>query len=298
MTTNTDGFATLSSQQTLPKERDGRGSLPLPTLMPFSNGTFIDDDGRVQSLAVANSYVPIAGDVFINGTLHRSSDGAMYHTVGALLGASDVFINGILHTSNGVRYSVNGSGVNDWPEGFATDVNGRQCNRTIQIGSASIRGIARQITTRRMNIQAAAGADLVNVTNATIQEFSAAPTLGEKEAGYEVQNNGNTVAVTNEDNGAGPPTFNTLNILTDWIDNKSYSGTYHARFTQTGGSGSLVNSAPLNVWREIGVDSAIWLLGASNGAGFQDFIGTIAISDDGGSTTLDSATLTFETDEI
>lgn len=138
----------------------------------------------------------------------------------------------------------------------------------------------------------------VNVTNATIQEFSTAPAIGEKEAGYEVQNNGNTVAVTNEDNGAGPPNLTPINILTDWIDNKSFLATYHARFTQTGGSGSLVNSSPLNTWREIGAESAIWILGASNGAGFQNFLGTIEISDDGGSSTLDSAAITLETNEV
>jgi hypothetical protein len=119
--------------------------------MPFSNGTLISDAGQVNTLDVANNYVPIAGDVYINGTLHRGSDGAMYTSVAALAGAGDVFINGILHTSNGVRYIVNGNGVHDWPEGFATDINGRQAHRTIQINSASLRGIARHTISSRMN---------------------------------------------------------------------------------------------------------------------------------------------------
>lgn len=139
----------------------------------------------------------------------------------------------------------------------------------------------------------------VNVTTLTVTEASTAPTLGDKEAGYEVLDTGNVQSVTNEDNGAGPPTFIQLNAVTDWNDNKSYVNTYHARMTATGGSGSLgAGSSPLNAWREIGVDSALWLLQSGNGSGFVDWIGTIEISDDGGSTTLDSASITLETNEV
>lgn len=141
--------------------------------------------------------------------------------------------------------------------------------------------------------------EIVNLTNVTIQEFSTAPAIGDKEAGYEVQVNGNVFSVTNEDNGAGPPTFLALNSLTDWIDNKSYVLTYHARMNKTGGAGVLgAGSSPENVWREIGVDSALWLLQEGNGAGSVSWNGLIEISDDGGSTTLDSATITLETNEV
>lgn len=145
---------------------------------------------------------------------------------------------------------------------------------------------------------AATPAETVNLTNATVQEFSTAPSAGDKEAGYEVLNTGNVQSVVNEDNGAGPPTFNQLNPVTDWIDNKSYVGTYHARMTQDSGDALGAGSSPLNAWREIGVDTALWLLQSGNGAGFQSFVGTIEISDDGGSTTLDSATITLETNEV
>ena len=141
--------------------------------------------------------------------------------------------------------------------------------------------------------------DIVNVTAVTITEASTAPASGDKEAGYEVLDNGNVQSIVNEDNGAGGPSFTQLNHLTDWIDNKSYTATYHARMTATGGSGSLgASSSPLGVWREIGVDSALWILQSGNGSGFVDWVGTIEISDDAGATTLDSASITLETNEV
>lgn len=144
-----------------------------------------------------------------------------------------------------------------------------------------------------------APAETVNVTTLTVNEASAAPTLGDKEAGYEILDTGFVNTITNEDNGAGGPTFGNPNSLTDWIDVKAYVGTYHARMTNTGGSGSLgAQSSPLNSWREIGVDTALWILESGNGSGFVDWEGLIEISDDGGSTVLDSATITLETDEV
>ncbi len=119
--------------------------------MPFSNGTLIEDAGRVEFLTVVNTYVPIAGDVHINGTLHDSI-GNMYLTFDALVGASDVFINGIIHTANGVRYAQDGVGAQDWPEGFATTADGRQATRTVAVNTAHIRGIGRHVVSSRMNI--------------------------------------------------------------------------------------------------------------------------------------------------
>ncbi len=120
--------------------------------MPFSNGTRVSDDGRVRTNAVANTYVPIATDVFIGGCLHDSV-GNMYHTVNANAGASDVFINGIRHTANGVRYTDNAASDIPWPEGFTIDIDGRQ--KTVNAAQTLfIRGIGRNIS-GRMAIQAA-----------------------------------------------------------------------------------------------------------------------------------------------
>jgi hypothetical protein len=137
----------------------------------------------------------------------------------------------------------------------------------------------------------------LNVTDVTVQEFSTAPTLNNKVAGYELQVDGNAYAVTSEDDGAGLPNFSAQNPLTDWIDYKSYVGTYHCRMTNTGGSASL-GQGTLNTWLEIGVDACIWTIENGNGSGFQNWTGTIEVSDDGGSTTADSASITLETDEI
>ncbi len=139
--------------------------------------------------------------------------------------------------------------------------------------------------------------EILSVTNATISEFSPPPTTV-KVAGYELQGDGNTYSITNEDDNTGPPTFIAINMLTDWINIKSFVGVYHARMTNIGGSTSLSSgSAPLNVWLLLGVDSTIWTIEESAGSMFQDWIGTIEVSDDGGSTTEDSATITLETDE-
>lgn len=142
----------------------------------------------------------------------------------------------------------------------------------------------------------------LSVTDVTIQEFSTAPAAFQsKSAGYELQGDGNTYALTQADDSGGPPNFNIVNILTDWLDNKAEAAgaTVHVRMTQTGGTGVLGGgSGALNVWLEVGVDATIWVVVTESGNGFQNFIGTIEISDDGGSTTADSATVTLETDEI
>lgn len=108
--------------------------------MPFSNGTLIDDTGAVQAVSVAITYVPVAGDVWINGTLHRGSDGAMYV---AVTGTATVPINGILHSPNGVRRGVFASRVVNWPEGFSVNGSGVQSFETDPAAVSYIRGIAR-----------------------------------------------------------------------------------------------------------------------------------------------------------
>jgi len=118
-----------------------------------SNGTRVADDGRVRTNAVANTYVPIGTDVYINGTLHDSV-GNMYITVGANQG-SDILINGIRHTVNGVRVTQDAAGsIIAWPEGFNVETDGRQGTVT-GVQANFIRGIGRSTSTARMSILAA-----------------------------------------------------------------------------------------------------------------------------------------------
>ncbi len=90
--------------------------------MPFSAGTLISNAGQVSTLAVAQSYTPIASDVLIMGVLH-DNDGVMYVTADAPT-VTRQFINGILHTAEGVRYISTAAAVHDWPEGFQTTATG------------------------------------------------------------------------------------------------------------------------------------------------------------------------------
>jgi len=90
--------------------------------MPFSNGTQINNEGQMQTLSVAEAYVPVVSDVFINGVLH-DVNGVMYVS-NEVPSIPRQFINGILHTRDGVRYIAPPPAVNDYPEGFSTDANG------------------------------------------------------------------------------------------------------------------------------------------------------------------------------
>lgn len=109
--------------------------------MPFSNGTLISSAGQVSTLAVAESYSPIASDVHINGVLH-DDDGVMYVTDDAP-SVTRQFINGILHTDDGVRYISTGAAVHDWPEGFRTTASGAwRVNETLGAPVTFVHGIA------------------------------------------------------------------------------------------------------------------------------------------------------------
>ena len=106
-----------------------------------SNGTRVDDDGRVRTKTVTLPYTILAGEVHINGTQHTAA-GDMIVTVDANVGASDVFINGVRHTDAGVRYTDVATKANDWPEGFTMGDDGRQ-GIIAAVQTLFIRGIAR-----------------------------------------------------------------------------------------------------------------------------------------------------------
>lgn len=138
--------------------------------------------------------------------------------------------------------------------------------------------------------------ETLNLTNTTVQEFSTAPAIGNKLAGYELQGNGGAFTLRADDDGAGPPNF-AQPVPTDFVDPKPGAGTYHVRFTQTGGNATIAQGT-LNVWLEIGVASTLVTIEEPNGSGFRNWIGTAELSEDGGSSTVDTANITLETDEI
>ena len=117
-------------------------SFPVGVTVDFSNGTAVTSDGAIRVVSVAADYAEQAGDIYISGTRH-TADGLMYVTSDAVDG-NEIFINGIAHSSVGVRYIQTGDTTNKWPEGFATDADGRQAYLTALTASSSIRGIARE----------------------------------------------------------------------------------------------------------------------------------------------------------
>jgi hypothetical protein len=118
------------------------GGFPSGTGVGFSGGSAVTADGAILATIVAADYAEQAGDIYINGTRHTAL-GVMYVTTAAVDG-NEVFINGIAHSSLGVRYVQTGDVTNKWPEGFATDADGRQAYLTSLTASSSIRGIARE----------------------------------------------------------------------------------------------------------------------------------------------------------
>jgi hypothetical protein len=83
---------------------------------------------------------------------------------------------------------------------------------------------------------------------------------------------------------------------TDWVIPNDADATFHVRFTQTGynetGSGDATATGTLNTWLALSSNRELTLDGTT--AMFQDLDAewtvTIEISDDGGSTVLDSGT--------
>jgi len=78
--------------------------------MASSGGTLLNNSGGVRSVAVLESHVVLATDVYIHGTLHRA-DGFMYVTTDVPVAEpTDVMIEGIRHVAaNGVRRVISGT---------------------------------------------------------------------------------------------------------------------------------------------------------------------------------------------
>ena len=132
---------------------------------------------------------------------------------------------------------------------------------------------------------------VLNVNDFTQASEGPDPTMfGSMVAGYELQNQGSAWRYEHLDSNIGMPDINTYFQTTDWIDNKAVATDQiiqlYARFSQTGGSGSLgFGSSPMDVWRTIsgplgGLTNALVLLVSPAGAGFEDWQGTVELSRD------------------
>lgn len=136
-------------------------------------------------------------------------------------------------------------------------------------------------------IAAAAQGTVVTVSNATCTNSDAPAPVS---AYYKVDADGNVY----RDIGAG---YQQINSATDWIrPTTAASGTYSVRATQTGSTGIGTRSGTLNTWLALSVDR-IWSI-TRNASGTATWTLTIEISDDGGSTVLDSGTVTLTADVI
>lgn len=107
---------------------------------------------------------------------------------------------------------------------------------------------------------------------------------------YRVSNDGNVY----KDEGLGSG-FEQINVTLDWIRPTSEAGSaYTVRFTDNGGSAGTVGGT-FGSWLTLDLNRDISYKFNSGGSGTRNF--TAEISDDGGSTTLDSATITLTSED-
>lgn len=128
---------------------------------------------------------------------------------------------------------------------------------------------------------AAAAGDIITVNDVTISDFGF---LTLTSAGIRFESNG-TVDYLRE------PNADTLNAY-DWVTpTSSAPGSYVIRATQTSSTGGGTFTGTLNTWQALST-SRTWELSKNNEGTFTRTL-TIEISGDGGSTTLDSGSVTL-----
>ena len=126
---------------------------------------------------------------------------------------------------------------------------------------------------------AAAAGDTVTVNDASISDLGF---LTSTSAGIRFESNGTVDYLRN-------PNSDTLNVY-DWVDpTSSAPGSYVIRATQTASSGSGTFTGTLNTWQAL-TTSRTWQVTKNAEGSFSRTL-TIEISDDGGSTTLDSGSV-------
>lgn len=142
-----------------------------------------------------------------------------------------------------------------------------------------------------------AGSSLTGVVDLNNASRTNADTpVGNLVTRYEVRYPDGTCFTMIDDDGASAPNFAQVNSGTDWIiPNAAATGaTYHVKMTTTGGgttSLDTVGGDAENTWEALNVTRG-WQITESTS---ETYIGTISISDDGGSTTLASAQITLNT---
>ena len=126
---------------------------------------------------------------------------------------------------------------------------------------------------------AAAAGDTVTVNDASISDLGF---LTSTSAGIRFESNGTVDYLRN-------PNSDTLNVY-DWVDpTSSAPGSYVIRATQTASSGSGTFTGTLNTWQAL-TFSRTWQVTKNAEGSFSRTL-TIEISDDGGSTILDSGSV-------
>ena len=126
---------------------------------------------------------------------------------------------------------------------------------------------------------------VVTVSGQTVIEVGSEPS-----AGVRFNTDGTVDSYTNE-NGSSP-TYSQIDASTDWIVPNSAASdkTYHVRATLNSESGGGTKTGPLGVWLELNTN-LLWFIERLSGAGSgtSEWDLDIEISDDGGTTTLDTA---------
>lgn len=128
-----------------------------------------------------------------------------------------------------------------------------------------------------------------------VSRFFQTPTVSPNEAslGWELQSGGFSVIIESADTGGGPPDFFTQNLGTDWVIPRPPVGVYHARWNQTGGGGSAdLSSTAQNVW--VPLSGGLIFNMTEQFDGFYQIQALVEISDDGGLSVLDSATVDLQ----
>jgi hypothetical protein len=238
-------------------------------------------------------YTPAPEDVYINGTLHHGTHGHMIVSGSAFEGATDVFINGYRHTQFGVRYIQIPPAVSPgWVEGFSVETDPAAAGRMPIQGAAAVtssRGAGRIATGETcVEISVPPPAEVAQINNVTRTFQTPIVSPNTASLGWELQSGGFSTIIENADTGGGPPTFTNVNTGTDWVIPRPPVAVYHARWSQSGGGGSADGSStaqatwvPLSGGLIINMDEEF--------DSTYQIIADVDISDDGGSTVLDSA---------
>lgn len=113
--------------------------------------------------------------------------------------------------------------------------------------------------------------------------------------GWELQSGGFSVIIESADTGGGPPNFTNVNQGTDWVIPRPPVAVYHGRWNQTGGGATAdPSSTAQNVW--VPLSGGLIIDMQEQGVNTFQIVALVEISDDAGSTVLDSAVVDLTLD--